>query len=54
VLVSVVLTLVFGAAKLGNGTDQTVAADYFADHGDPRVDRDLTEHGGGAAGAAGG
>ncbi|HET6168504.1 MAG TPA: sodium:solute symporter, partial [Marmoricola sp.] len=54
VLVAIVLTLVFGAAKLGNGTDQTVAADYFADHGDPRVDRDLAVHGGGAAGAAGG
>ena len=54
VLVAIVLTLVLAAAKLGNGTDQTVAADYFADHGDPRVDRDLAEHGGGAAGAAGG
>jgi SSS family solute:Na+ symporter len=53
VLVAVVLTLVLGAVKVGNGTDETVAADYFADHGDPRVDRDLVEHGGAGAGSLG-
>ena len=50
VLVAVVLTLVLNAAKVGNGTDHTVSSDYFADHGDPRVDHDLEEHGGVQAG----
>jgi SSS family solute:Na+ symporter len=42
-VVAVVLTLVLNAAKVRNGTDQTESRDYFADHGDPRVDRDLAE-----------
>ena len=46
VLVAVVLTLVLNAAKVSNGVDHTVSSDYFADHGDPRVDHDLEEHGG--------
>jgi solute:Na+ symporter, SSS family len=50
VVVAVVLTLVLAAAKVGNGTDQTLSRDYFADEGDPRVDRDLAEHGGVQAG----
>ena len=35
--VGVVLTLVFRAMKLSNGTDITKPADYFADAGDPGV-----------------
>ena len=50
VVVAVVLTLAFNAAKLGNGTDQTETTDYFADHGDPRVDEDLRVHAGEQAG----
>jgi solute:Na+ symporter, SSS family len=44
VLVAVVLTLVLGAAKVGNGTDQTESRDYFAEEGDPRVRHDLATH----------
>jgi SSS family solute:Na+ symporter len=50
VVVAVVLTLVLNAAKVGNGTDQTLSADYFADEGDPRIDHDLDERGGLQAG----
>jgi len=50
VLVAVVLTVVLNLAKVGNGTDQTEARDYFADEGDPRVDEDIREHGGVRAG----
>jgi SSS family solute:Na+ symporter len=46
VVVAVVLTLALNAAKVSNGTDQTTSYDYFADHGDPRVEQDLAEHGG--------
>ncbi|MFL6109643.1 MAG: monocarboxylate uptake permease MctP [Marmoricola sp.] len=49
-VVSVLLTLVLGAAKVGNGTDATEPGDYYADEGDPRVDADLAEHAGAAAG----
>jgi SSS family solute:Na+ symporter len=52
VLVAVVLTLVLNALKVGNGVDATVAGDYFADEGDPRVDADLDVHGGPVAGDA--
>jgi SSS family solute:Na+ symporter len=48
--VSVVLTLVLNGLKVANGTDRTVPGDYYADAGDPRVDADLAEHGGPAAG----
>jgi SSS family solute:Na+ symporter len=51
VVVAVVLTLVLDAAKVGNGIDRTVSSDYFADHGDPRVDQDLREHAGPATGS---
>jgi SSS family solute:Na+ symporter len=51
VLVAVVLTLVLNAAKVRNGTDQTVSGDYFADSGDPRVRHDLAERSGPAVGA---
>jgi solute:Na+ symporter, SSS family len=52
VVVAAVLTLALNAAKVSNGTDRTEASDYFADHGDPRVDQDLREHGGAQTGAA--
>jgi SSS family solute:Na+ symporter len=50
VLVAVVLTVLLRLGKVGNGTDRTVTSDYYADAGDPRVDHDLAEHGGPAAG----
>jgi SSS family solute:Na+ symporter len=37
-VVSVVLTLIFRAAKLKNGTDVTTPSDYGADEGDPKVE----------------
>lgn len=40
-VVAVVGTLVFRALKVSNGRDATVAADYQADAGDPRVDADV-------------
>ncbi|NHA68716.1 monocarboxylate uptake permease MctP [Phycicoccus flavus] len=40
-LVAVVGTLVLRATKSPEGRDETVAADYFADAGDPRVTKDL-------------
>jgi SSS family solute:Na+ symporter len=51
VLVAVVLTFAFRAAKLSNGVDQTMSYDYFADVSDPTVAQDLREHGGARAGA---
>jgi SSS family solute:Na+ symporter len=51
VLVAVVLTLAFRAAKMSNGTDQTMSYDYFADVSDPTVAQDLREHGGARAAA---
>jgi SSS family solute:Na+ symporter len=36
-LTAVVLTFVFRAAKLGEGTDATSPSDYHADAGDPRI-----------------
>jgi SSS family solute:Na+ symporter len=41
VVVAVVLTLVFNAAKISNGRDRTQPGDYYAESGDPRVDSDL-------------
>jgi SSS family solute:Na+ symporter len=46
IAVAAVLTVVLRAAKVRNGTDQTVAADYFAVQGDALVDEDLREHAG--------
>ena len=37
VIVAAVITLVLNAAKVSNGTDETIRGDYFADAGDPRV-----------------
>jgi SSS family solute:Na+ symporter len=42
-VVLVVLTVVFRALKINNGTDLTVQSDYFADIGDPRVQAIVTE-----------
>jgi solute:Na+ symporter, SSS family len=39
----VLLTLVLRALKVGNGTDITVQSDYFADVGDPGVQRTVDE-----------
>ncbi|HWI01844.1 MAG TPA: sodium:solute symporter, partial [Propionibacteriaceae bacterium] len=43
VVVAVVLTFVFRALKVGNGTDITETNDYFADLGDPGVETRVTE-----------
>jgi SSS family solute:Na+ symporter len=39
-VVTVVLTIALNAAKVSNGSDETRAGDYFADAGDPRVEKD--------------
>ncbi|GAB3876144.1 monocarboxylate uptake permease MctP [Terrabacter terrigena] len=39
VIVAAVLTLVLRAVKAPEGVDETVPADYFADAGDPRVEK---------------
>ena len=43
VVVALVLTAVFRAARIGNGTDITSEADYFADIGDPDVQARVSE-----------
>ena len=42
-VVAVLLTLVLRALKVGNGNDMTVQSDYFADAGDPGVQRTVDE-----------
>ena len=44
-VVSVVVSAVLNAAKVSNGKDETIPFDYFADADDPRVQKDLSEHG---------
>ncbi|MCU1536957.1 MAG: sodium:solute symporter [Humibacillus sp.] len=39
VVVAAILTLVFRALKADEGHDETIPADYFADAGDPRVEK---------------
>jgi SSS family solute:Na+ symporter len=39
VVVAAVLTFVFRATKSAEGEDETIPADYFADAGDPRVEK---------------
>jgi SSS family solute:Na+ symporter len=39
-IVAVVLSFVLNAAKVSNGSDETTTGDYFADAGDPRVEKD--------------
>jgi SSS family solute:Na+ symporter len=41
VVVAVVLSAVLNAMKVDNGSDETTAGDYFADAGDPRVEKDF-------------
>ena len=43
VVVALVLRAVFRAAKVGNGTDITSEADYFADIGDPGEQAPVSE-----------
>lgn len=45
VAVATVLTVALRAAKVSNGRDETIPFDYFADADDPRVQKDLVEHG---------
>jgi solute:Na+ symporter, SSS family len=40
-LVAVVATLILRAAKTPDGVDGTTQDDYFADEGDPRIDKDV-------------
>jgi SSS family solute:Na+ symporter len=39
-VVSIVLSAVLNATKVSNGEDETTKSDYFADAGDPRVEKD--------------
>jgi SSS family solute:Na+ symporter len=41
VIVAVIVTLVLNAMKVSNGRDETIKGDYFADAGDPRVEKNL-------------
>ncbi|HEV7146813.1 MAG TPA: sodium:solute symporter [Pedococcus sp.] len=41
VIVAVLLTVVLNAVKVAPGTDETIKGDYFADAGDPRVEKHL-------------
>ena len=41
VVVAAVITVVLNAMKVHNGADQTIKGDYFADAGDPRVEKRL-------------
>ena len=38
-VIAVVLSVVLNATKAGNGVDETTKSDYFADAGDPRVEK---------------
>ena len=42
-VIAVVLSLVLNAVKVSNGTDETTPGDYFADAGDPRVEKDKAQ-----------
>ncbi|SER73966.1 solute:Na+ symporter, SSS family [Pedococcus cremeus] len=39
VIIAAILTFVFNAMKVDNGVDETIRGDYFADEGDPRVEK---------------
>lgn len=45
VVLAAVISAVLNALKVSNGKDETVVFDYFADADDPRVQKDLAEHG---------
>ena len=47
VVVTVVVSAVLNASKVSNGSDETTAGDYYADAGDPRVEKDLGRQGAG-------
>src|SRR5262249_4695037 len=38
-LIAAVVTVILNAAGVPNGHDETVKADYFADEGDPRIEK---------------
>jgi SSS family solute:Na+ symporter len=38
-VIAIVLSLALNAAKVSNGSDETTTGDYFADAGDPRVEK---------------
>ena len=38
-VITIVLSFALNAAKVSNGTDETTTGDYFADAGDPRVEK---------------
>ena len=38
-VIAIVLTLILNAVKVSNGSDETTTGDYFADAGDPRVEK---------------
>ncbi len=42
-VVAVVLSAVLNGAKVSNGADETTVGDYFADAGDPRVEKDIEQ-----------
>jgi SSS family solute:Na+ symporter len=42
-VVAVVLSVVLNATKVSNGADETTPGDYFADAGDPRVEKDKAQ-----------
>ena len=44
-VVTVGVTVALNAAQVSNGADETIPFDYFADKDDPRVQKDLAEHG---------
>jgi SSS family solute:Na+ symporter len=44
VVIAAALTVALRAANVSNGSDETIAFDYFADADDPRVQKDLSEH----------
>jgi solute:Na+ symporter, SSS family len=41
VIVSLIVTLVLNGMKVDSGQDETIKGDYFADAGDPRVEKNL-------------
>jgi SSS family solute:Na+ symporter len=45
VVVAVVLSVVLNAAHVFNGADETTPGDYFADAGDPRVEKNIEQLG---------
>ena len=40
-IIAVVATLILRALKVDAGRDETIRGDYFADAGDPRVEKNL-------------